>query len=112
MSGISAMKRYQIARVYRRDQPALTKGKYREFYQCHFDIAGAYPPMMPDSEVLKVVAEILDGLSDMIGPYAIKVNHRKLLDAILDVCHVPATKLRPIFTAVDKLDKVEIGSPV
>lgn len=28
------IKRYQIAKVYRRDQPAMTKGRMREFYQC------------------------------------------------------------------------------
>lgn len=28
------MKRYHIAKVYRRDQPAMTKGRMREFYQC------------------------------------------------------------------------------
>ena len=28
------MKRYHIAQVYRRDQPAMTRGRYREFYQC------------------------------------------------------------------------------
>ena len=28
------IKRYHIARVYRRDQPAMNRGRYREFYQC------------------------------------------------------------------------------
>lgn len=31
---VNAMKRYQISKVYRRDQPSMTKGRYREFYQC------------------------------------------------------------------------------
>lgn len=31
---INAMKRYHIAKVYRRDQPSVTKGRFREFYQC------------------------------------------------------------------------------
>lgn len=34
MNQIKNMKRYQIAKVYRRDNPAMTKGRYREFYQC------------------------------------------------------------------------------
>lgn len=29
-----SMKRYHIAKVYRRDAPAMTKGRMREFYQC------------------------------------------------------------------------------
>lgn len=28
------IKRYHIAKVYRRDAPAMTKGRMREFYQC------------------------------------------------------------------------------
>ncbi len=34
---INSMKRYQIAKVYRRDNPSITKGRYREFYQCVSD---------------------------------------------------------------------------
>lgn len=34
MNKISSIKRYHIAKVYRRDNPATTKGRYREFYQC------------------------------------------------------------------------------
>lgn len=34
MNKISSIKRYQIAKVYRRDNPAIAKGRYREFYQC------------------------------------------------------------------------------
>lgn len=34
MNKISSIKRYQIAKVYRRDQPSISRGRYREFYQC------------------------------------------------------------------------------
>lgn len=34
MNKITNMKRYHIAKVYRRDNPATTRGRYREFYQC------------------------------------------------------------------------------
>jgi histidyl-tRNA synthetase len=37
----------------------MNKGRFREFYQCDFDIAGQYGLMIPDSEVIKVVVEIL-----------------------------------------------------
>ena len=53
-NAISNIKRYHIAKVYRRDQPQMTKGRFREFYQCDLDIAGVYPTMVPDAEVLKV----------------------------------------------------------
>ena len=51
------IKRYHVAKVYRRDQPAMSKGRFREFYQCDFDIAGVYDPMLPDAEILLIVVE-------------------------------------------------------
>ncbi|KAI7847694.1 histidyl-tRNA synthetase [Circinella umbellata] len=96
-------KRYHIAKVYRRDQPAMTKGRMREFYQCDFDIAGTYDSMIADSEILKILTEALDNLD--VGQYTVKINHRKILDGIFEVCGVPEEKIRPISSAVDKLDK-------
>ena len=29
--------------ICRRDNPAMARGRFREFYQCDFDIAGTYP---------------------------------------------------------------------
>lgn len=97
------MKRYHIGKVYRRDQPVMTKGRFREFYQCDYDIAGVYEPMIPDAEVLKVIYDILTDLN--IGNFVIKFNHRGLLDGIFEICGVPQEKFRAICSAVDKLDK-------
>ncbi|CAL5439280.1 unnamed protein product [Camellia sinensis] len=101
MNGITSFKRYQIAKVYRRDNPS--KGRYREFYQCDFDIAGQYEAMGPDFEVIKVMTELLDELN--IGDYEVKLSHRKLLDGMLDICGVPPEKFRTICSSIDKLDK-------
>ncbi|XP_013134971.1 PREDICTED: histidine--tRNA ligase, cytoplasmic isoform X2 [Papilio polytes] len=103
MSKINTLKRYHIAKVYRRDNPAMTRGRYREFYQCDFDIAGQYDLMVPDVECLKVVTEILDALD--IGKYVLKVNHRRLLDGMFEACGVPVDKFRSTCSTVDKLDK-------
>ncbi|CAF0909089.1 unnamed protein product [Adineta steineri] len=100
---ISSMKRYHIGKVYRRDNPKMTRGRYREFYQCDFDIAGDFDAMVADAECIKIVIEILDKLD--LGSYKVYVNHRKLLDAIFAVCGVPDSHFRPISSAVDKLDK-------
>ncbi|CAG7555440.1 unnamed protein product [Fusarium equiseti] len=102
---IQNIKRYHIAKVYRRDQPAMTKGRMREFYQCDFDIAGTYDPMLPDAEVIRIVTEVFEGLG-WNGGYTIKLNHRKILDGIFQVCGVPEDKIRTISSAVDKLDKL------
>lgn len=111
------MKRFHIGKVYRRDQPVMSKGRMREFYQCvrpsftsqswvdnqDFDIAGTYDPMVPDAEILAMLCDALTSLD--IGSYTVKVNHRKILDGIFELAGVPADKTRSISSAVDKLDK-------
>lgn len=95
MHGATHIKRFHIARVYRRDNPQMARGRFREFYQCDFDVAGSsYAPMMPDAEVLAVASEILSSVP--IGDFAIKLNHRKLLDATLDMAGVPPSKFRQV----------------
>lgn len=103
MNTVGNIKRYHIAKVYRRDQPVLSRGRYREFYQCDFDIAGVYAPMTADAEVITVLTEILSTLP--VGDFVVKLNHRQILDAVFELCGVPAEKFRPICSAVDKLDK-------
>ncbi|ODV98460.1 hypothetical protein PACTADRAFT_48219 [Pachysolen tannophilus NRRL Y-2460] len=104
MNGISQIKRYHIAKVYRRDQPAMTKGRMREFYQCDFDVAGSHDPMVPDAEILAILVEGLTGLG--VTDFKIKLNHRKILDGIFQVCGVKDEDVRKISSAVDKLDKL------
>jgi len=45
------IKRYHIAKVYRRDQPAMSKGRMREFYQCvshkRHRLRASHPPKIP-----------------------------------------------------------------
>ncbi|KAK3906664.1 hypothetical protein C8A05DRAFT_29413 [Staphylotrichum tortipilum] len=102
---VTQIKRYHIAKVYRRDQPAVKKGRMREFYQCDFDIAGVYDPMIPDAEIIRIINEVFEGLGFQ-GKYTIKLNSRKILDGLFQVCGVPEPLIRPISSAVDKLDKL------
>ena len=103
MHSVGNIKRYHIAKVYRRDRPVVERGRFREFYQCDFDVAGTYLPMVSDAEVVTVACEILSQLN--IGSFVVKLNHRVLLDAIFEICGVPTDKFRTICSAVDKLDK-------
>lgn len=111
-SSIQSIKRYHIAKVYRRDQPAMAKGRMREFYQCDFDIAGVYDKMVPDAEIIRIICEIFGdqglgwGAQDGEG-FTVKVNHRGVLDGIFEICGVPKEKIRSISSAVDKLDKTQ-----
>lgn len=111
-NNVRNIKRYQIAKVYRRDRPAMERGRFREFYQCDFDIAGAYPAMVPDAEVITVLCEMFDALAGVskfheryIGTYRIKLSSREILDTVFRVSGVPDNLLRTICSAVDKLDK-------
>ncbi|CAK8683518.1 unnamed protein product [Clavelina lepadiformis] len=104
MNKIQTIKRYHIAKVYRRDNPAMTRGRYREFYQCDIDIAGQYDPMIADAECLRIVYEILSALK--LGDFVIKVNDRRMLDGVFAVCGCPDEKFRQACSAVDKLDKL------
>ncbi|XP_063460701.1 histidine--tRNA ligase, cytoplasmic isoform X1 [Pan paniscus] len=104
MNKLTNIKRYHIAKVYRRDNPAMTRGRYREFYQCDFDIAGNFDPMIPDAECLKIMCEILSSLQ--IGDFLVKVNDRRILDGMFAICGVSDSKFRTICSSVDKLDKV------
>lgn len=99
---IARMRRYQIGRVYRRDQPAITRGRLREFYQCDFDIAGTYVPLVTDAEVIRVAVDILRDLA--IGTPVVRVNHRGLLQCIMQCLGIAGTD--SICSAIDKLGKV------
>jgi len=103
MNKVNNIKRYHIAKVYRRDNPSIARGRLREFYQCDFDIAGQCDPMLPDAECVKIVSEILSSVD--VGKFVIKVNHRSILDGMFEVCGVETSKFRSICSAVDKLDK-------
>jgi len=101
---IQNLKRYHIAKVYRRDQPSPNQGRYREFYQCDFDIAGVYDDMLPDSECLKIVYEILNDLG--LKSFVIKVNHREILNGIFKICNIPDEQFKTVCSSIDKLDKM------
>ncbi|XP_005382070.1 PREDICTED: probable histidine--tRNA ligase, mitochondrial isoform X2 [Chinchilla lanigera] len=104
MNKLKKMKRYQVGKVWRRESPTMVQGRYREFYQCDFDIAGQFDPMIPDAECLKIMCEILSGLQ--LGDFLIKVNDRRIVDGVFAVCGVPESKFHTICASMDKLDKI------
>ena len=108
LHGINAIKRFHVGKVYRRDQPAAARGRFREFFQCDFDIAGSGAPLVPDAEVVAVLVEVLAALG--LGPATVKLNHRGLLDAGLRAAGVPGAKFKTVCSSVDKLDKEPWGA--
>jgi histidyl-tRNA synthetase len=99
------LRRYHIAPVWRADRPA--KGRFREFYQCDVDILGSTSPLA-DAEVILAVATALDELG--LTEFAIHLNSRPLLAALMAVYGVPADLERPFLGSIDKLYKSGISA--
>ena len=94
-------KRYQIQPVWRADRPA--KGRFREFFQCDIDSIGSASPVV-EAEILGAVAEILTTLG--FQDFSIRLNHRRLLTALLEKAGVPEPAHGEALIAIDKLDKI------
>ncbi len=92
-------KRYQIQPVWRADKPQ--RGRYREFFQCDADVIG--------SDSLNNEIDLVQLMDNVFGelkiPVIIKVNNRKILSGIAEVCGMPE-KITDITVAIDKLDKI------
>jgi len=104
MNKINLMKCYHIAKVYRRDEPIMSRGRFCEFYQCDFDITGSYDHMTADAECIRVIWEVLSQLD--LGDFIIKINDRRVLDGIFTVCGCPSSHFQSVASAIDKLDKI------
>jgi histidyl-tRNA synthetase len=94
-------KRYQIQPVWRADRPA--RGRFREFYQCDADALGSTSPVV-EAELCAAVNDCLVELG--FSDFAIRLNHRQLLTAVLNAAGVDAALHGEALVAVDKLDKI------
>jgi histidyl-tRNA synthetase len=96
-------KRYQIQPVWRADRPQ--KGRFREFYQCDVDAIGS-TSMTVEAELLSAAADVLLKLG--FSDFQIVVNHRKLLNAVLEKAGVPAELHGVALVIMDKADKIGV----
>ena len=94
-------KRYQVQPVWRADRPQ--KGRFREFYQCDVDAIGSNSPVV-EVELLSAAAEVLERLG--FADFTIRLNHRKVLTALLDAAGIQASGHGDALVAIDKLDKI------
>lgn len=103
-NSVSNLRRYQIGKVWRRDQPA--KGRYREFTQADYDIVGDYPAMLAEAEVLATCCDAYRRLGIPTDSFKIVLNHRANLDSVLRICGVPTDLTTTVCSSIDKLDKL------
>jgi len=99
-------RRSQVAPVWRAESPQA--GRFREFYQCDFDIAGSDSPVA-DAEVFLIAATLLKEIG---FDYVLCVNNRVLIDSILKGLGVPEDKTNGVLIALDKLEKIGIDSVI
>ena len=93
-------KRYQIQPVWRADRPA--RGRFREFYQCDVDVLGS-SSMLVEAELIAAANDALVALG--FNDFAIRLNHRQVLNGILDQAGVARDKHEDALVALDKMDK-------
>ena len=94
-------KRYQIQPVWRADRPA--RGRFREFYQCDVDSLGSTSPVI-EAELCAAVSDALIELG--FGDFALRINHRQLLTAVLRTAGVAPPLHADALIALDKLEKI------
>ena len=94
-------KRYQIQPVWRADRPA--RGRFREFYQCDIDAIGSTSPVV-EVELLAAVSEVMTRLG--FADFTVRLNHRRVLSALLDAAGIPEARHADALVAIDKLDKI------
>ena len=93
-------KRYHINKVWRGEKPQ--KGRYREFFQCDFDIVGT-DSAVADYEILSMMDYSFSSLG--IKDYTFHLSHRGLFNTFLEKIGVRDNSV-DILRAVDKLRKI------
>lgn len=94
------LKRYEIGKVFR-DGP-VRSGRVREFTQCDVDVVGT-SDVSAEAELIAMAGQIFQSLH---LPVIVRINHRKILSAILETSGVPHDLVGPAILAVDKLEKI------
>jgi len=97
-------KRYQIAPVWRADNPQ--KGRLREFYQCDVDAVGAVGAVS-DAEVVACICQALEAVG--VTDYVVRMNDRSLFELIARSFLDGGTEDLEVMRAMDKADKIGKG---
>ena len=97
----------QIAPVWRAERPQ--KGRYRQFVQCDIDILGEAGELA-EIELLTASSATLEALG--LAACTIRINDRRLLNALLGACGFAADDHASALISIDKLDKIGVEGVV
>jgi len=98
---VMPFRRYQMQPVWRADRPQ--RGRFREFYQCDVDCVGSRS-LTVDAEMIAIYVEVYRRLG--FTDFTMQINHRGVLDGLLEACGVAPEQRGGALIAIDKLDKV------
>lgn len=94
-------KRYQIGYVWRGEKPQ--RGRLREFLQCDADIVGS-SSVFADAEIAAMIADIM---VDLGVKTMVRINNRRILDALTEVAGVTdPSKAKALVGTIDKIGKI------
>ena len=100
---------YRQGWVFRNEKPG--PGRFRQFMQFDADTVGSSSPAA-DAEVCMMAADTMEALGIPRGQYVMKVNNRKVLDALMNEIGLVGaeneSKKLIVLRAIDKLDKLGI----
>ncbi len=103
------LRRYQHGYVFRNEKPG--PGRYRQFMQMDADTVGAASPAA-DAEICMMAADCMRALGLADGDFSVRINSRKLLDAMLKKIGLSdsddnyESRRLTILRAMDKLDRL------
>ncbi|AZS37330.1 Histidine--tRNA ligase [Microbacterium lemovicicum] len=91
----------QAAPVWRAERPQ--KGRYRQFVQCDIDVIGD-ATTRAEAELITATLDAVDALG--LEGATVRINDRRVLDAMLDVFGFVADERPGVLITIDKLDKI------
>lgn len=95
------LKLFQIAPVWRAERPQ--KGRYREFLQCDVDMLGCQS-IGAELDCLGAMLAAIQSFD--IGDIKLKLNDRRLINAVGEKLNIPPPLYKEILISLDKLPKI------
>jgi len=103
-------RRYQVAPVWRCDNPYEKRGRFREFVQFDIDAVGVESEIA-DVEMITAMCDVMAafGAAGPTGrplPFRVRVSSRRVLNLLLPYADIAPARAPDVFRVLDKLDKL------
>ncbi len=94
---------YSFPNLWRYER--MQKGRLREFWQPNVDLFGV-SSIYGEFEMVQVIDDLIQAFKAKRSSFAIKINSRKLVNAVLDQCEIAVDKQIEVIRLVDKIHKL------